>query len=284
MLCSYDQVIQCNQTKKFLAQICGEAEINLKLAPLPTDDDGDVLMTEEDRVRREMERGRQILDQAKEKVRLLLGQRCSRASWTDHIDLRAKDQLLQSQTPPTVRTVADVDDSTIPFTLTEKIAAAKASAVEAGNDAAAAAAAVEKAAEEKAAERVAVIADIEKELADEATMDATNAKEEAAVEKAAAAVGDAAGAGETAAGAGDAAASAGNSAAKKAKKSGGKKAKKSGGKKSKKPGGTKNAAPKPKKKKNAESEKGTDEEQVATRQLNGPAPTIRTTRSRGGAS
>jgi hypothetical protein len=213
VLCSYDQVIQCNQTKKFLAQICGEAEINLKLAPLPTDDDGDVLMTEEDRVRREMERGRQILDQAKEKVRLLLGQRCSRASWTDHINLRAKDRLLQSQTLPTVRTVADVDDSTIPFTLTEKIAAAKASAVEAGNDAAAA---VEKAAEEKAAERVAVIADIEKELADEATMDATNAKEEAAVEKAAAGVGDAAGAGETAAGAGDAGAGAGNSAAKKA--------------------------------------------------------------------
>jgi hypothetical protein len=232
VLCSYDQVIQCNQTKKFLAQICGEAEINLKLAPLPTDDDGDVLMTEEDRVRREMERGRQILDQAKEKVRLLLGQRCSRASWTDHINLRAKDRLLQSQTPPTVRTVADVDDSTIPFTLTEKIAAAKASAVEAGNDAAAA---VEKAAEEKAAERVAVIADIEKELADEATMDA-------------------AGAGETAAGAGDAGAGAGNSAAKKAKKP--------GGKKSKKPGGTKNAAPKSKKKKkkkkNAESEKGTE--------------------------
>ena len=39
---SYDQVIQCNQTKKFLVQVCGEAEIELNLESLPTDDDGDV--------------------------------------------------------------------------------------------------------------------------------------------------------------------------------------------------------------------------------------------------
>lgn len=261
MLCSYDQVIQCNQTKKFLAQICGEAEITLKLAPLPTDDDGDILITEEDRARWEEERGQQILDQAEEKIRLLLGQRCSRAGWNDHINLRAKDRLLQPGTPASVRTVADVVDSSIPFTLMEKAAATKASAVEkAENDAAAeetAVAAGEEVAASAGEETAAAAAEEETAVAAEEETAAAQERTAVVAEEIASAAGET---GETAAG------------------------EKTGGKKAKKPSGKKNAAPKSKKKKKAELEQGTDEEQVAARQVNGSVHTTRKTRSKGSAS
>lgn len=104
---------QHNQTKKFLAQICGEGDIQVTIPPLPTDDDGDVLMTEEEQHQREMQRGNQILAQAKEKTRLMLGQRTSRADWDNFINLTAKDRWCAPTTPASVRARRVVDDGTV---------------------------------------------------------------------------------------------------------------------------------------------------------------------------
>lgn len=87
---TYDQLLQANCTRKMLAQIAGEGDIQTGPVPAELDD-----IADEDEREEAIRAWRtdEVNKQAEELIRRMLGQRCSRKDWTDKLDLGAKDEL-----------------------------------------------------------------------------------------------------------------------------------------------------------------------------------------------